>query len=542
MPLGRFYDDYDGEDGRGSSPIAQAMTEVAQAQAQVSDDGTALDVLLAQVREHLTSRHVLNAAQMENPTAAELTQVRQVVNEIVKEYVHTATANGLPPLTIEPEEAVERILGEIFGFGPIEPYMHDPTVEEIAINGPNRIFVTSAGKGKRRVPARFRSAEQLFNFVNAMAAASGRKIDRQNPEINVKMRDGSRLHAIMEPLVDNAFMAVTIRRHRTVVKSLDDLVRTGAITPALATFLRWAVKGKLNIIVSGGTAAGKTTLLNVLTTEIPIGERIITVEDTPELHLPVHEAEGCEDGDVIHLLTRPPTSDIEEIGLDRLVRSCLRMRPDRIITGEARGPEIVDVLTAANTGHRGQMLTVHANSVQHAVQRLETMYHMAGKRVESKAIREQIVSGFDLLIHLRHEQVGEQGFRFVSGVAELTGRMEEETVEVALLFEDKGEGLVWTGQWPVCLEKMGRTREEFRRHVIEAPPPPGLQGMAMVKAAQAGKRVLSPARSVVEPGKSGEDGDGVEDDWEHTYYKYLWEDDQSVQGEDHGSGNAYTTG
>jgi len=446
--LGRFDDDeeyHDSDEGEQPfSPIAAAVQEAAHRKAEENEP---YEVVLREVRRQITEQRLFSPAQMENPTAQDLKDAEALVRKVVDGYQQTAHVRGLPPLDDE-ERAVKMVLDEIFGWGPISPYMQDPTVEEIIINGPHSIFVIDES-GKHPVPARFRTAAQLINFVNRAAAPRGRKIDRKHPELNVKLRDGSRLHAIMEPLTDNVPIAVTIRRHRLVARTLDDLIRLGTLTEQVAEFLRWCVRGRLNVVISGGTASGKTNFINALCAEIDPDERVITVEDTQELQLVTIR-------DWVALVTREASEGVRPITQEELIRNTLRMRPDRIITGEARGPEIVPILEAANTGHDGQMLTVHANSPAHVIQRMETMY-LKGREVPLRVIRQEIADAFQVIVHLKRVEIPGSGGkrqirRIVTGVSEITGRMEGDVPEVVPIFEDKGNGLSWTGIYPKHME------------------------------------------------------------------------------------------
>ncbi|MEE8391270.1 MAG: ATPase, T2SS/T4P/T4SS family [Anaerolineae bacterium] len=261
------------------------------------------------------------------------------------------------------------------------------------------------------------------------------------------MRDGSRLHAVMEPLTVNVPIAITIRRHRLVARTLDDLVKLGTITPLAKDFLQMAVTGRLNLVVAGSTASGKTNLLNAMCNAADDGDRFILVEDTPELQV--------AKTDVVQLTTREGVEGARGYTVADLVIEALRMRPDRIITGEARGAEVVDVLMAANTGHDGQMLTVHANSTRDVIQRLETMYLLRGTDVPLVAIRRQIADAFQLVLFIRRVFIGKQQKRFVTQIAEMQPSqfMEGDKVIVQNIFEDNGQGLAWTGYFPRMLAK-----------------------------------------------------------------------------------------
>lgn len=390
----------------------------------------------------------MTPAQIEDPSDDDLNLAREIITPLVQEMFRQARAAGTRPTATE-EDVIRHVIDDIFGFGPLAPYLADEEIEEIIINGPFDIWVIHAARGKEKTSARFRSAQDVLNFVNRAAGASGgRWLDRANPKLDARMRDGSRLHAIAEPLTANVPIAVTIRRHRLVARTLDDLVRLGTITQQVAEFLRIAVKGRLNIIIAGGTASGKTNFLNALCDIADDDDRFVTIEDTPELQI--------RKPDVIALTTRDQAEEAQAFTMADLLIESLRMRPDRIITGEARGPEVVDVLMAANTGHDGQMLTVHANSTRDVIQRLETMYLLRGTDVPLVAIRRQIADAFQLVVYLKRIFIGNKPKRFVTEIAEIQPSqfMEGNRVVVQNIFEDTGQGLAWTGYYPERLAKL----------------------------------------------------------------------------------------
>ena len=445
---------------RAPSPIAAAM-----AGAVVTPNGqhNLYEQVLDQVRQRL-KQVLTHPNQFEDPSEADLRQARDIVTHLVNAAQQQSLSQNLPSFSDDPESVAAAMLQEIFGFGPLASYMGDPDIEEIICNGPHDIWIIGAEHGKQKAGAQFRNAQHLVNFCNRAASARGKGIDRKNPTLDVKMKDGSRLHAIMEPLLENVPVAVTIRRHRLVARTMRDLVALGTVTQPVADLLTAVVRGRLNIIVSGSTASGKTNFINALCDEIPQSERVITVEDTQELQLTLP--------DRINLVTRDAAESAGAFSIADLIRQCLRMRPDRIITGEARGPEIVDILAAANTGHDGQMLTVHANGPKDVVQRLETMYMMREKMgdVPLVAIRRQIADAFQLIVHLQRVFIGGRPRRFVTGVAEIapSAHMEGDQVLVTPLFEDKGNGLSWSGNHPsqsllrAIQERSGQTLD-FRR-------------------------------------------------------------------------------
>jgi len=316
------------------------------------------------------------------------------------------------------------------------------------INGPDVIWVDDAERGMYRASIRFESAREVQKLVDRIAARHGRRFDRSNPRVNAKMPDGSRLNAVMEPLVDNVPVAVTIRRHRLVARTLDDLVRLGTLTEEIADFLKECVLGRLNLIVTGGTGSGKTNTLNALCAVLPPEERVVTVEDTPELQL------GLDNW--IAMVTTEETEEGQRaITLDDLVINTLRMRPDRIVTGEARGAEIRSVLMAANTGHDGQLLTLHSNGVHEIANRVVQMWQLADSGMAPGVITRYLVDAFDLVLYIERVTVNGQRRRIVREVAELlpSRQMEGDIPAINVLWQDTGNGLQWTGLYPQTLEE-----------------------------------------------------------------------------------------
>lgn len=416
------------------SPAAAAM--MAQAPAAGADD--VFERLLAQARERVQGQ--MTPAQVEDPDEADMALAQDLIRPLVEGAFSHSYDGGARPLG-DPGSVTRQILDAIFGFGPLAPYLADEEVEEVIVDGPDQVWVIHAGRGKELTGARFRSANDVANFVNR-AASGGRWLDKANPKLDARMRDGSRLHAVMEPLTVNVPIAVTIRRHRLVARTLDDLVSLGTITSQVRAFLDLAIGGRLNVVVAGGTASGKSNLLNAMCNGADDGDRFVVVEDTPELQI--------EKDDVIQMTTRGAAEDARGWTMADLVVEALRMRPDRIITGEARGPEVVDVLMAANTGHDGQMLTVHANSTRDVIGRLETMYLLRGADVPLVAVRRQIADAFQLILFVRRVTVGGCQRRYVTEVAEMQPSqfMEGDKVVVQNIFEDEGRGLAWTGYYP----------------------------------------------------------------------------------------------
>jgi pilus assembly protein CpaF len=421
---------------RKISPAAAAMS---QAMTATTDQDELFASLLGEARTRV--RHQMQPAQIEDPTDDDLRVAESILQPLVESFFASARRDGVT-LVQDPDVVLRQILDDIFGFGPIAPYLADAEVEEIICNGPKDIWIIHAGRGKEKASTQFRTGREMVNFVNRVARTGGRRLDKSNPKIDARMRDGSRLHAVMEPLTVNIPVAMTIRRHRLVAQTIDDLMRLGTVTPSAGEFLKLAVTARINTIVSGATASGKTNFINALCDAAGDGDRFIIIEDTPELRV--------RKPDVVQLCTRDRAEEARAFTIADLVIEALRMRPDRIITGEARGAEIVDVLKAANTGHDGQMLTVHANSTRDVIQRVETMYLMSGVDVPLVAIRRQIADAFQLIVFLKRVFIGNKPRRFVTEIAEIQPSqfMEGDKVVVQNIFEDKGQGLTWTGYFP----------------------------------------------------------------------------------------------
>lgn len=313
------------------------------------------------------------------------------------------------------------VLDDLLGFGPLQDLLADPQVSEIMVNGTTNVFVESKGT-IRHTTRSFESDEQLLRVIDRMLRTSGRRVDQASPMVDAHLPDGSRLNVVLPPLaVDGP--SVTIRKFLSSGLTTDDLVSQGTLSGPAARFLEAAVANKLNILVSGGTGTGKTTVLNILSSFIGRNERVVTIEDAVELTLKM--------ANMVRLESRPPNAEgAGEVDIRDLVRNALRMRPDRIVVGEVRGAETIDMLQAMNTGHEGSLSTVHANSPRDALRRLETMVLLGGVELPLRAIREQVASAIDLVVHLARDA---RGRRFVSAVTEVVG-MEGDTISTADLF------------------------------------------------------------------------------------------------------------
>ncbi len=351
----------------------------------------------------------------------------------------------------ERERLIEEVLDQALGLGPLELLLKDSSISDILINGPKSIYVESGGVMKR-TGVEFRDGAQLLQIIDRIVSKVGRRVDETNPMVDARLPDGSRVNAIIPPLaLDGA--AVSIRRFGKNPLKLEDLLNFKAFTPEMIMFLEGAMKSRLNMIISGGTGSGKTTLLNTLSSFIPNSDRIITIEDAAELQL--------QQEHVVRLETRP--SNIEgkgEVRATDLVRNALRMRPERIIIGECRGPETLDMLQAMNTGHEGSLTTIHANSPRDAVARIETMIMMAGFELPIKALRQQIASAVDVIIQVNRLQGGP---RRVTEITEILG-MEQDTVVMQDIFKYFQDGVdessrarghfEATGVRPMCMDRL----------------------------------------------------------------------------------------
>jgi pilus assembly protein CpaF len=334
---------------------------------------------------------------------------------------------------MERERLIDEVLDETFGFGPLEVLLKDPTISDILINGPHKIYVERRGKMEKS-DVKFRDNEHLLQIIDRIVSKIGRRVDETSPMVDARLPDGSRVNAIIPPLALDG-PSVSIRRFGTNPLKLEDLLNYKAFTPEMAMLMEACIKARLNIVISGGTGCGKTTLLNTLSSFIPHEERIVTIEDAAELQL--------QQDHIVRLETRPPNIEGKGAITTRdLVRNALRMRPERIIIGECRGGETLDMLQAMNTGHAGSMTTLHANTPRDAQARLETMIMMAGMELPIKAMRQQISSAVDLIIQANRLQGGP---RKVTSITEVMG-MEQEMIIMQDVFRFKQLGIDQNGR------------------------------------------------------------------------------------------------
>ena len=353
------------------------------------------------------------------------TQSDEELSERVLRAVTEQLALDRTPLTREERRQVTReITDDILGYGPLEPFLHDDTVSEVMVNGPDSIYIERSGKIEH-TGAAFVDDAHLMRIIDKIVSSVGRRVDESSPMVDARLPDGSRVNAIIPPLALRG-PTLTIRKFSRDPYTMDDLINFGSVSPKAAQFLAACVNGKLNILISGGTGTGKTTTLNAMSAYIPNVERIVTIEDAAELQL--------QQQHVITLESRPPNIEGQgEVRIRELVRNSLRMRPDRIIVGEVRGPETLDMLQAMNTGHEGSLTTIHANSPRDALSRLETLVMTAGIELPHRAIREQIASAFDLLVQITRLV---DGSRRITHISEVLG-MESDVVTLQDVFVAK---------------------------------------------------------------------------------------------------------
>ncbi|NCN42555.1 CpaF family protein [bacterium] len=327
----------------------------------------------------------------------------------------------------EKQELIQDLLDDVIGYGPITPLLNDGTITEVMVNGAKQIFYETKGK-LRKYKKQFTDDTHIMRIIERIVAPVGRRIDESTPMVDARLPDGSRVNAIIPPL-SLVGPVLTIRKFATNPYTIDDLVSFGTLTPQMAELLNTCIKARLNILISGGTGSGKTTTLNVLSGFIPDDERIVTIEDAAELQLRQEH--------VVTLESRPPNIEGRgEVTIRDLVRNSLRMRPDRIIIGEVRSGEALDMLQAMNTGHDGSLVTCHANSPRDALARLETMTLMAGMDLPSRAIREQMASAIHLIIHQARLRDGSRRITHITEVVGMEGQ--RITLQDIFIFEQTG--------------------------------------------------------------------------------------------------------
>ena len=386
---------------------------------------SAVEQLKVDLHRRLIERLDLEALEQVKDEAELSRQIRAAVVEFLR-------AEQTPLSQTEREEVVEQIVYEIIGLGPIEPLFRDPTISDILVNGAHEIYIERYGK-LVRVPASFRNDAHLLSVIDRIVSKVGRRVDESSPMVDARLPDGSRVNAIIPPLALDG-PVLSIRRFEADL-AVQQLIQNGTLTEGMIRLLAGCVHARLNIVISGGTGSGKTTLLNALSSFVPADERIITIEDAAELRLNQEH--------VVRLETRPPNAEGRGEVMSRdLVKNALRMRPDRIIVGEVRSAEALDMLQAMNTGHEGSLTTIHANTPRDALARLETMILMAGTALPTRAMREQISSAVDVMIQIARLA---DGSRRVMSITEVTG-MEGDVVTTQEVYRFRRRGITAEGQ------------------------------------------------------------------------------------------------
>ncbi|MCX2727708.1 CpaF family protein [Thermomicrobium sp. 4228-Ro] len=376
---------------------------------------------------HQLKSRVQNRVIAELDPRMDLSDAERVRRTLEETFLSVLESEGIVLSRVERHRLFEAIVAEILGYGPIEPLLKDDTVTEIMVNGPKQVWVERNGK-LEKTTIQFDDDEHVMRIIDRIVSPLGRRIDESSPMVDARLPDGSRINAVIPP-ISLVGPCLTIRKFSRDPLTVDDLIRFGTMTPEIAQFLEACVQARLNIVVSGGTGSGKTTLLNVLSSFIPGDERIVTIENAAELQLRQEH--------VVTLESRPANIEGKgEVTIRDLVINALRMRPDRIVVGECRGGEALDMLQAMNTGHDGSMTTVHSNSPRDTLHRLETMVLMAGMDLPVRAIREQIASALDLIVHMARLK---DGSRKIVAITEVQG-MEGDVIVLqdVFVFEQTG--------------------------------------------------------------------------------------------------------
>ncbi|MGO7588290.1 CpaF family protein [Rhizobium leguminosarum] len=440
--MGRFYKQGEPESREPEAAKPSLVGAVQNMPAQpASDNATASgeevslgpDMVSERVNLH---RYLLDRINLGILDTLDNEEIATEIRPLVKDYIR---ANNFPLNAKEINDLIRDITDEMLGLGPIEPLLADDTIADILINGYNSVYVERSGK-LESTAVRFKDEDHLLRVINKIVSAVGRRVDESTPMVDARLKDGSRVNVAIRPIsVDGPL--VSIRKFTRKPLTMERLVQHGAMADAMRILLSAAVKGKVSMVISGGTGSGKTTLLNALSSQISPRERLITIEDAAELQL--------QQPHVGRLETRPPTLDgRNEIRQRELLKNALRMRPDRIIVGEVRGDEAFDMLQAMNTGHEGSMTTIHANTPRDAVGRLEQMVGMAGMPMSQLSIRSQISSAITMIVQVQRLS---DGSRKIVSISEITG-MEGEVVQMQEIMKFKKLGT----------DEGGRIHGEFR--------------------------------------------------------------------------------
>jgi len=413
---------------------------------------TPVEQLKLELHRRLIERLDLEALERISDESVIVLQIRQAVAELMR-------GETTPFSQAEREEVVEQIVYEVIGLGPIEPLFRDRTITDILVNGPKEIYVERGGRLTRALTS-FRDDAHLLAIIDRIVSRVGRRVDESSPMVDARLPDGSRINAIIPPLAIDG-PVLSIRRFGAEI-TIQKLIELGALTDDMVILLSGCVRAKLNVLISGGTGSGKTTLLNALSSFIPSSERVITIEDAAELRM--------QQEHVVRLETRPPNSEGRgEVVARDLVKNALRMRPDRIIVGEVRSAEALDMLQAMNTGHEGSLTTIHANTPRDAIARLETMILFSGTNLPNRAMREQISSALDLIIQVSRLT---DGSRRVTSVVEVTA-MEGEIITMQEIYRFRRRGISAEGKVVGQFEATG-VRPTFVERLqlagVELPP------------------------------------------------------------------------
>ena len=403
-----------------SQTLPKASLSIGSLNGNTRSHGLRLDDIKTRIHQEILS--LMDWQRMESMAPERLrSELRQLTEELI-------ATQKLALNESERRVIIQAIQDEMLGLGPIEPLLSDPTVSDILVNGPFQVYAERRGKIVH-TDVQFDNEAHLLRIIDRIVSRIGRRVDEMSPMVDARLPDGSRVNAVIAPLaMDGALLS--IRRFAVVPFTVQDLIRMGALTAGMAELINGLVRARLNVLVSGGTGSGKTTLLNVMSASIPVDERIITIEDAAELQL--------QQPHVVRLETRPPNIEGKgEISQRDLLRNSLRMRPDRIIMGEVRGAEVLDMLQAMNTGHDGSMTTIHANSPRDALTRLEHMLGMAGLKAESRALRQQIGAALSVVIQVSRLSDGQ---RKITSLQEITG-IEGDVISMQEIFKFDQTGL-----------------------------------------------------------------------------------------------------
>jgi pilus assembly protein CpaF len=409
--------------------------EQGTARTATSGATDAAPVVYQEIKAQIHAR-LINEMELSKLEALGADQLRRELRQTIQ---HLAQSTQLPLNRVERERLVQEVIDEVVGLGPLEPLLADPTISDILVNGSQTVYIEREGR-LQKVPVSFRDDRHLLQIIHRIVGRVGRRIDETSPMVDARLTDGSRVNAIIPPLALDG-PALSIRRFGAKPLAAQDLLARKSIAPEMLDFLAASVRAKLNILISGGTGTGKTTLLNMLSSFIPPGERIVTIEDAAELQL--------QQPHVVRLETRPP--NVEGHGAVKareLLVNTLRMRPDRIVVGECRSEEVLDMLQAMNTGHDGSMTTVHANTTRDALGRLINMAGMSSANFNPRFMAETVARALDLIVQLTRFP---DGSRRVVQIAEITG-MEGEVIAMQDIFEFRQRGV----------DKDGRSVGEFR--------------------------------------------------------------------------------